>query len=48
MSGDAAEFPQLETLKKAENMFKMETNYCADFKSALRFWDNTPLVDAYF
>jgi len=31
-----------------KNLFKMDANYCVDIKNALKFWDTTPLYDAYF
>ena len=34
--------------KERKNLFKMEANYWKDFCDAVRFWDNKPLIDAYF
>lgn len=31
-----------------KNLFKMDANYCVDIKNALKFWDTTPLYEAYF
>jgi len=32
----------------SSQLFKMESNYSADILAALKFWDSTPLINAYF